>query len=173
MHNYPAIMQAILQGYALPVNGDHGVVHWARVQENGLKIAELTGADLEVVKLFALFHDSRRINEYYDPGHGWRGGDLAQSLRGTLIHLADPQFDLLYEACKLHTDGHTTGDITLQTCWDADRLDLGRVNITPAPERLCTDAARKLLRWADQRAVRNFKPLEVLNSWGLDCQQRG
>ena len=26
--------------------------------------------------------------------------------------------------------------------WDADRLDLGRVGIRPAPKRLCTDAAR-------------------------------
>ena len=172
MHHYPTILQAILQGYELPIYGDHGVVHWARVYENGLKMAELTGADPEVVKLFALFHDSRRINEHYDPGHGLRGGDLAQSLRGSLIHLNDLQFDLLYEACKLHTDGHTTGDFTLQACWDADRLDLGRVGITPVPERLCTDAARKLLRWADQRAVRNFKPLEVLKGWGVEQGKR-
>lgn len=167
MHNYPAILQAILQGYELPIYGDHGVIHWARVHENGLKITQFSGADPEVVKLFALFHDSRRINENNDPGHGLRGGDLAQSLRGSLIHLNDQQFDLLYEACKLHTDGHTTGDITLQACWDADRLDLGRVNITPVVERLCTDAARKLLSWADQRAVRNFKALDVLKGWGI------
>ena len=33
-------------------------------------------------------------------------------------------------------------DITVQTCWDADRLDLGRVGIRPDPRRLCTAAAR-------------------------------
>lgn len=160
-------MRTILEGYSLPFYGDHGVVHWARVQENGLKVAEAIGADREVVKLFALFHDSRRVNEYYDEDHGLRGAELAHSLRGSLIHLDDQQFELLFEACRLHTDGHTTGEITLQACWDADRLDLGRVGITPVPERLCTDTARKLIRWADQRAVKAYQPQDVLAEWGL------
>jgi uncharacterized protein len=30
----------------------------------------------------------------------------------------------------------------VQTCWDADRLDLGRVGIIPRPDRLCTEEAR-------------------------------
>ena len=32
-------------------------------------------------------------------------------------------------------------DPTVLTCWDADRLDLGRVGITPRAEKLCTSAA--------------------------------
>jgi hypothetical protein len=52
-------MSEILRGYALPVRGDHGAVHWARVLENGLRVADAIGADREVVALFALFHDSR------------------------------------------------------------------------------------------------------------------
>ena len=99
--------------------------------ENGLRIAEANGADREVVTLFALFHDSRRVNEDQDDGHGLRGGELARSLRGQLVHLDDDRFDLLFEACRLHTEGHTVGDRTLLACWDADRLDLGRVGITP------------------------------------------
>jgi len=164
-HDVRAIMQEILTGYVLPVRGYHGVVHWARVLENGLRIAEETGADREVVTLFALFHDSRRINEHRDHGHGQRGGELARSLRGTHVHLDDSRFDLLFEACRLHTDGHTSGDPTLLACWDADRLDLGRVGITPRPERLCTDAARELLPWAHARATSNVTPLEVLTAW--------
>lgn len=39
MHDYPAILQAILREYARPVRGLHGVTHWARVLENGLRIA--------------------------------------------------------------------------------------------------------------------------------------
>jgi uncharacterized protein len=50
------------------------VVRWARVLENGQCLASATGANPEVVTLFALFHDSRRINEYHDEGHGLRGG---------------------------------------------------------------------------------------------------
>ena len=69
-------------------------------------------------------------------------------MRGSLIELDDRRFELLYEACRLHTDGLTDGDLTLQVCWDADRLDLGRVGITPVPHLLCTDAAREILEWA-------------------------
>ncbi len=166
MHDFPAILNAILDGYALPVRGDHGIVHWARVLENGQKIAAISGADREVVTLFALFHDSRRVNEFHDDEHGLRGGEFARSLRGTLVHLDDQRFELLFEACRLHTDGHTMGDPTLQACWDADRLDLGRVGITPRPDRLCTDAARHLLRWAHSRAINGHEPADVLLAWG-------
>lgn len=167
MHDQAAILAEILRGYTLPVRGFHGVVHWARVLENGLRIADANGADREVVNLFALFHDSRRVNENRDDGHGLRGGELARALRGTLVHLDDARFGLLFEACRLHTDGLTTGDPTLQACWDADRLDLGRVGITPDPQRLCTDVARQLLRWAHSRAIDDFEPLHVLESWKI------
>ncbi len=61
--NLKLIIHEILEDYALPIHGDHGVSHWARVLENGLKLAEATGANVSVVSLFAVFHDSRRINE--------------------------------------------------------------------------------------------------------------
>ena len=66
MHDYPAITRAILDGYSLHPRGDHGVVHWARVHENGVRIAQAVGGDQEVVRLFALFHDARRLNEWED-----------------------------------------------------------------------------------------------------------
>jgi uncharacterized protein len=166
MHDHHAILKAILAGYSLPVRGYHGIVHWARVLENGLRIAASNGADAEVVTLFALFHDSRRVNECRDDGHGLRGAELANALRGDLVHLDDARFDLLFEACRLHTDGLVEADPTLQACWDADRLDLGRVGILPRPHRLCTDAARDLLDWAHDRAVAGHEPVEVLAGWG-------
>jgi uncharacterized protein len=165
MHDYPGILSCILEGYTLPRRGDHGIVHWARVYENGLRLAESTGADPEIVALFALFHDSCRVNEQRDHGHGHRGGELARSLRGSLVHLDNSRFDALYEACRLHTDGLVVADATLMTCWDADRLDLGRVGIEPRPERLCTDAARDLLDWAHERAILGHEPVEVLRGW--------
>jgi hypothetical protein len=39
MHDMAAIVIEILRGYALPERCPHGVVHWARVLENGLRIA--------------------------------------------------------------------------------------------------------------------------------------
>lgn len=167
MHDRAAILRRILTEYELPWHGAHGVAHWARVLENGLRIADATGADGEVVALFALFHDSRRVNECEDDGHGRRGAEFARSLRGELVLLDDDRFGLLYEACRLHTDGLTDGDPTLQACWGADRLDLGRVGITPERKRLCTDAARDLLDWAHDRAVRQHEPSAVFAAWGL------
>jgi len=164
----PAILRAILPGYALPVRCHHGLAHWARVLENGWRVAAANGADRDVVALFAAFHDSRRVNESRDDGHGLRGAELARSLRGTLVHLDDARFELLFEACRLHTDGFTAGDPTLQACWDADRLDLARVGITPRPELLCTDAARELLEWANGRARGDYQPAAVLAAWGLE-----
>jgi uncharacterized protein len=167
IHDMAAIVIEILRGYALPERCAHGVVHWARVLENGLRVAEANGADQEVVSLFAVFHDSRRVNQYRDDGHGLRGAEFARSLRGTLVHLDEVRFKLLFEACRLHTDGLTEGESTLQACWDADRLDLGRVGNAPKPNRLCTDTARELIKWATARAVSNYEPSEVLASWGL------
>jgi uncharacterized protein len=162
-----AIVHEILENYALSVRGLHGVVHWARVLENGRRLAAMTGAKIEVVTLFALFHDSRRVNDYSDFGHGHRGAEYARSLRGKLVHLDDADFELLHESCRLHTDGLTEGDVTLQVCWDADRLDLGRVGTTPDPDLLCTDAARGLIDWADARAVRRYEPEFVSTKWGF------
>lgn len=44
MHDRPAILRAILDGYALPASGEHGIAHWARVLEIGLKRALLEWA---------------------------------------------------------------------------------------------------------------------------------
>lgn len=160
-HDYPAITAAILHRYTLDPNGIHGVEHWARVLLNALTLAESTGADPEVVALFALFHDSCRINDNRDYHHGRRGAELALSLRGTLVHLDDARFSLLWDACCYHTDGLTDGETAVQVCWDADRLDLGRVGITPQPDRLCTEVARLLLPQAHTRSTGNCIPGEI------------
>ena len=88
-------------------------------------------------------------------------------MRGKLVHLDDDRFDLL-EACRLHTDGHTVGDRTLLACWDADRLDLGRVGITPESQLPGTKAGRILLAWVHVRAVERYEPSAVLALWGVE-----
>ena len=166
------IVHAILREYALPWHGTHSISHWARVLENGLRLSEHTGANIEVVKLFAIFHDSRRLNEGVDDGHGRRGADLAASFRDKSFTVTDVEFDLLYAACVGHTDGKTAADITIQTCWDADRLDLGRVGICPNPKWLCTDAAKRpeILKWADGRACFEIVPELVVRDWAIQQQ---
>jgi uncharacterized protein len=169
--NLKPIIHAILEDYALPFGGTHGVGHWARVLENGLRLAKETKANIEIVQLFAIFHDARRINENVDDGHGKRGANLAKALRGNFT-LSDQDFGLLYVACADHTEGKTDGDITIQTCWDADRLDLGRVKMMPEPKKLCTSAAKDLtiLKWADGRACFEVVPELVKIEWGIDTK---
>ncbi len=170
--NIPLILHAVLEDYALPRGGDHGVAHWARVLENGLRMAEETGADVEVVRLFAVLHDSRRLNEGTDPDHGPRAAEFARELLGRLFDLPKREFRLLHRACAGHTHERTHPDVTIQTCWDADRLDLGRVGITPDPSYLCTEAARRaaMIEWADGRATFGVVPAFVREEWGIDLE---
>ncbi len=170
MLNLKPIIHRILEGYALSWDGTHGVGHWARVLENGIRLARETKANVEVVQLFAIFHDSCRLTDGSDPEHGERGGDLALALRDKWLVLSDEEFDLLYEACAGHADGKTEADITIQTCWDADRLDLSRVGMIPAPQKLCTPAAKtwEMIQWADGRAAFDVVPDLVKNEWGID-----
>ena len=49
---------------------------------------------------------------------------------------------LLRSTLRYHSDGYTEADITVQVCWDASRLDLGRVGIKPVAHRLCTYSAQ-------------------------------
>jgi uncharacterized protein len=152
------ILRAIMNGYELEPDGTHGVAHWGRVFENGTRVAEATGADVELVQLFAIFHDCRRITESRDRGHGRRGANFASTLRGGLLQIEPDRFELLHYACSHHTDGRTDGDSTVQACWDADRLDLARVWITPDPKFLCTDVAKdpELIAWASERARNGY-----------------
>ncbi len=167
-HPDPALVREILRGYTLPMMGDHGAGHWARVLENGLRMAPMTGADPVVVAHFAVFHDARRVNEYDDEHHGERGSQLARAMRTKwLSFLSDDQFALLTHACDRHTDGTTQGDVTVQTCWDADRLDLWRVSIEPSDVYLCTAAAKsdEMKAWAYSRSLFKRVPNYVRSEW--------
>jgi uncharacterized protein len=146
--------------FALPWDGVHGAAHWARVRENGLRLAGRTGANPEVVELFALLHDCRRRTDRQDPGHGRRAAQFATTLRASWIALPDDEFELLLFACEHHTEGWIEAHVTVQTCWDADRLDLGRVGIEPQPSRLCTAAARQpaIIQWALCRSQHRPSP---------------
>jgi uncharacterized protein len=99
---------------------------------------------MEVVELFAFLHDVKRRNEGRDVQHGPRAAMFAQDINDTHLHLNAQRLALLADAIGRHSEGSTTGNITAQTCWDADRLDLRRMGIQVDPRRLCTKAARAL-----------------------------
>jgi len=137
-------------------HGIHGAAHWARVRWNGLRLAEHTGADRRVVELFAFLHDSQREHDGGGRGHGPRAARVVHALNDRHLGLGDRELELLAWACEEHTFGGTEAHPTVQTCWDADRLDLGRVGKRPDPARLCTDAARDpaLIEEAYARSLR-------------------
>lgn len=150
------MQQRILDRFQLSHDGFHGPPHWERVRENGLFLARHTAADVSVVEAFSWLHDSCRQNEGRDPAHGKRAADFVAELHlEGVLGLSDEQCDLLIEACRHHSHGRTEADVTVQVCWDADRLDLGRVGTRPDPDRLCTDVARhrKTIRWAYARSL--------------------
>ncbi|WP_457618890.1 hypothetical protein, partial [Lutibacter sp.] len=104
----------------------HGVKHWRQVEKNGLYLADFNHADKAVISYFAYLHDCMRENEDQDSDHGLRAALFAKQHR-ELIYLNKKQFQQLIEACEGHTNGKRPDCVTINTCWDADRLDLGRV----------------------------------------------
>ncbi len=133
----------------------HGPRHWRAVARVGIALAQRTAAaDLELIVLFGLLHDSQRWHDGHDPEHGPRAAALAQALAAEgILALGPDRLDTLCLACSEHADGLTSDDPTIGACWDADRLNLWRVGITPAHRLLSTVAAHDeaVLEWS--RAV--------------------
>jgi uncharacterized protein len=138
----PALLATLQIGFRLDWRGIHGAPHWARVRVNGLALARTTGAREDVVELFAFLHDSQRFHDGGDRQHGARAAEYAHSINASLLRLDALGLDQLIYACHHHSDGLTEADVTVQTCWDADRLDLARVGIEPDPHFLCTLQAK-------------------------------
>ena len=167
------IIHAILEEYVLPKRGIHGVAHWARVLETGVRLAKITGANEEIVRFFAIFHDSQRVTVATDPSHGIRGASLAAELRGKLYDLDEDDFDLLFVACVGHMDNQFDDDPTVQTCWDADRLDFGRVGHKIAPSWLgaATLENPTLRNWAHKRAKARIIPDLIQREWDIETDR--
>lgn len=123
----------------------HGVEHWDRVAKFGRMLYQ-KGADMDVIMAFAYLHDTERKDNAVDIEHGKRASLLINKIRETeLSALGDEQIEKLKRACELHTTEHRTGDLTIDTCFDADRMDLLRVGITPSPERMATQRGAELV----------------------------
>jgi uncharacterized protein len=140
----PQFIDILRDEFVLDWNGIHGAPHWSRVRLNGLILAKANGADQSVIEYFSFLHDVCRRNDGVDPVHGSRAAELAQIHLRDEIRLDSLKFEILIAALEGHSHGNNPGDITIATCWDADRLDLGRVGIRPNPDRLFTQEAKRL-----------------------------
>lgn len=150
-------IETIRAHYRLHWEGIHGFAHWQRVRENGLRLASLNGANPNIIEYFAFTHDSQRHSDGFDLQHGPRATQFIRNHLARLIQLNASEFELLIQACDQHTGGKDHPDLTVLTCWDADRLDLMRVGIRPNPKYLCTAAARtpEVLNWAIERSIQS------------------
>lgn len=122
--------------------GIHGVNHWYRVYENCLMlwrhntdVYDVPNQDDWFFWNFAMLHDCCRLYDTTDPGHGARAAKM--------IPDNDSEFNkVLRHAILGHTNGKVSTNYAVAICWDADRLDLDRVNIAPDPKLMSTDAGR-------------------------------
>jgi uncharacterized protein len=138
------LLDEVLSQFRISTDGVHGPSHWARVRHHGLAVGVEVCADLLVVELFAFLHDSQRRNEFEDDLHGERAAEYAASMNRRFFDLQDTQLTQLVNAIRFHSDGDIHQCSTIQTCWDADRLDLGRVGIKPSARFLSPLAAKHI-----------------------------
>ncbi len=138
-------LNLIINQFKLDIESEHGISHWERVKKIGTYLAKHTKADLEIVNLFAYFHDSKRENEGHDPKHGFRASLFIKELHSKgVLNLSEKQLNQLTFSCEYHSNSKIkSNDITTQTCWDADRLDLCRMGIIPDPSLLNTAIAKE------------------------------
>ena len=149
--------------------GPHGIAHWARVMENGVRLAAATGGSARVAMAFAVLHDACRGDRRRDPGHGERAAAFAASLPPDVLPLDHAEMSLLVEACAGHAEGRIAADTTIGTCWDADRLDADPAS-PAAAWPACTGAGADpdLRRWARWRREESHVPQETIAEWGID-----
>jgi uncharacterized protein len=148
----------------------HGERHWQQVAWIGYYLmSETPGANPLLVLLFAMLHDSMRLNDGTDYGHGKRAAAFAENLsqrdflrsQRRAFTLPEGDLHILMDACARHTDGHLSDDPTIAVCWDADRLNLWRIGRKPQPRFLSTQAAKRpvFVDWSEYVERQSF-------SWG-------
>ncbi len=139
----PEVREFALNGWEL--GETHGLPHWQRVERNGILLSMQDGRirediDIQVVRYFAYLHDKCRRNNGPDWEHGSRAADLIPTIRTTILReLTNEEVGLLEKACRYHTTERRMGNPTIDVCFDADRLDLGRVGVRPNPKLMATE----------------------------------
>lgn len=145
------LLNIVKEQFQLNIDGEHGVEHWNRVYQNTLLLADYYNIQSDVFELFALLHDSKRLDELEDLEHGKRAAIFVKELiKEKLIHLTKEDENRLIFACSNHTVTNTKAklfnDMIVQICFDADRLDIGRVGIIPEEKYFYTNYAKSLIK---------------------------
>jgi uncharacterized protein len=145
--NVIRIKELALSQFVMDIHSIHGVDHWEQVKDNGRMLALQLGVDPLVVELFSYLHDCKRIDDHHDPEHGERAAKYVNDLRenGELDFISIAQYNQLYVACHEHHKGVINkNNITIGSCYDADRIELIRCGITPNHELMSTPIGKRI-----------------------------
>ena len=93
---------------------------------------------------FAISHDFQRRTDSIDPQHGPRAAKKLKANPKLCDALTEEQLNDLVYACQTHTGGRKAPNMVVGICWDADRLDIGRVGIMPDPQYLTSETAKEI-----------------------------
>lgn len=143
-HYMKKIINQIQQDATVVCQTVHGKEHWKMVAEYGRFLAKHEKVDEHILILFAYFHDCMRHSDGTDPEHGPRAADYVMSFTPEQLGVSGKDQERLALACRHHTYECATNDLTIKACWDADRLDIGRVGVMIDPKKLFTRTAKKL-----------------------------
>jgi len=151
--------------FVLGINSYHGYDHWKRVLANGNFIATHLKLNQDFVHHFAWLHDCCRENESIDPDHGSRAAKFAMTLYKKEITFPMKLFDRLLYSLTYHNKGMTSDDMLIGTCWDADRLELGRAGIYPDPRYMSTSIGKseELIELCYERSIGQDRSLDELH----------
>ena len=144
---YKDLIVYLRKNFILKEDSIHGYMHWKRVFENGYQIINSNKKiDAEIVFLFSIIHDTKRVNEYKDILHAERAAESLKLLKKLhYINLNKDRYKILDYAIRNHEKGDVSDNVTIGCCWDSDRLDLFRVGIIPAKKYFSTHAGKKIL----------------------------
>ncbi|MCP4581303.1 MAG: hypothetical protein GY839_06770 [candidate division Zixibacteria bacterium] len=122
------LLKIIHNEFALEWYGCHGILHWLRVRRNGLALCEKMNGNSKIAELFSVIHDCKRMDNGEDILHGKRASSFIGNTSGMIDSILSPnEIQILKYACEYHTTEDKSDNPDIQICWDADRLDLGRV----------------------------------------------
>ena len=161
------VLLFVLQERSFPDSVCHGLKHWNNVYLNARFLAEKEGVNPLIPSLFAICHDFQRLSDGADLQHGPRAATRIKAEGGGIFSfLSEEELGDLVYACQTHTGGRKAPKQRIALCWDADRLDIGRVGIVPQTRFFHSQTARQMVERQDYSELDAYKKTQkTLGQW--------
>jgi len=129
----------------------HGISHLRRVSILSGRLASTVGEDVEMAVVMGFLHDCARRDDKSGDDHARDSAILARRLLKRFYPHLDAE--RMCRAIARHADGEVSDDMLFGCLWDADRLELKRINREIDLELLSTETARRLARVRARRTA--------------------